>query len=99
MNDHRNDARMDRLERSHRLLTVAVIALMALNAFAVLRTPSGPTASGVEVLSRANAATMETYDNVNKKPKLVLTTSNSGATLWVYQLQQDGRYARAGYGQ
>lgn len=99
MTDDHSDVRMARLERSNRLLTLAVIAALALNAFALLRPGAGPRGAGVEVLSRANASTMETYDNVTKKPKLVLTTSNSGATLWVYELQQDGRYARQGFGQ
>lgn len=96
-----SDARIERLERSNRLLTLAVIVAVALNAFAVLRPATSATDAGpVEILPRANATpSMQTYDAVNKKPKLVLTTSSSGATLWVYELQKDGRYARAGFGQ
>ena len=94
-----SDARIERLERSNRLLTLAVIVAVALNAFAVLRPAASTTDAGpVEILPRANATPMQTYDAVNKKPKLVLTTSTSGATLWVYELQKDGRYARSGFG-
>lgn len=88
--------RLNRLERSNRWLHIAVVALLALNAWAVMR-PATPT-SAPQLLQRANAGSMETIDDVSKKPAIVMTTSTSGATLWMYELQKNGTYKRLGFG-
>lgn len=93
-----NDNRLRQLERTNRWLVLGLAVLIVLQTWSILR-PATPAGEGMLLLPKADAATMQTFDNAAKKPKLVLTTSTSGATLWVYELQKDGRYARAGFGQ
>ena len=89
------EQRLERLERQNRLLVLLVVALVALQLGALLggsRADGG--ASEVRVLPAAHAQSMQTVDKDEQRPPIVITTSQSGAVLYEFRLDKDGKYKR-----
>lgn len=85
-----SDDRLARLERSNRILTLVTGALCVLSAASLLRSGSPGSAPLPSFLPAAHAQSIQTYAPDAVHPDYVLTTSQSGSTLyeWVYDAKQ-----------